>query len=395
MSTSFFASLSLFMVIPFLTIHLTSLGVMTLEQAGVVVGISFWIKRGGAFFGGLAADRFGRRPLMVLALAMRVPGYVLLAYGRTFPSLLLANILIAAGSAFYMPAAKSALTLLAPAEHRMRIFALRAGVVNTGAAIGPFAGAALLTHSPELMFLAAAAAFLGLTVANAVLRFPDGARASRSSLNLALEVAKSPYLLRMMLFGLLFFLVYIQTETIFPVLVKDAGHADKIGLLFGCWAALVVVSQIALSRLVLTMPRSVCLLLGFAGFSLGFLILHAASRSGGGASLFGLVPLVPGFFLAIALFSVAEVMLDLRLDYDTSLVPADRVGTSFGFINLACGLGGLIGSSVGTFAYETLGGPGEMPGSVWMLMAVLAGLSALVLMRQRHGEPTPDVQKPL
>lgn len=382
MGTSFVASLSLFMIIPFLTLHLTSVGLLSLKQAGLLLGISFWIKRGGAFFGGIAADRFGRRFMMILALSVRIPGYLMFAYGQTFYSLLVASVLVSAGGALYMPAAKSALTLLTPAGERVRTFAMRMGVINAGAALGPLMGAALLGESAKTIFLVAAASFLVITIVNVLIRFPDSHNASGSSVGLAISVAKSPRLLRMMLFGALFFLMYIQTETIFPVMVRDAGHADKIGLLFGCWAAVVVVAQFALSRIVLWAPRSLCVLFGFSGFFFGFLLLHAVSRAAG-SFIFDFVPLPVGFFAAISLFSVSEAILNLRLDYETSLVPADRVGTSFGFVNIACGLGGLLGSALGTSTYEALGSSRGMLDSVWMIMALLAALSALVLRRQR------------
>lgn len=386
LGTSFFSALTVFMIIPFLTIHLTSKGYLTLEQAGIVVGLSFWIKRGGAFFGGLAADRFGRRGMMILALGIRIPGYLLLAYGRDFFSLLLATVLISMGSALYTPSVKAALTHLSPPGSRGRIFALRIGMFNAGAAIGPFVGTLLLAYSAELMFVAAAVSMTVITLVNAFIPFSDGHKATGNSIEVVISMAKSPRMLRLMLFGVLFFMAYIQMETIFPILVKDTGHADKIGMLFGCWAAVVVAAQFVLSRFVLSMPRPACMFLGFSLFACGFLILHATSQATG-PFLLGSVPLVASFFAAVSLFSVAEVMLDLRLDYDASFVPADRVGTSFGFINLACGLGGLLGSSLGTSAYKALASSHGMFSSVWMAMALLAVLSAVVLVRQEDEVP--------
>lgn len=377
LGTSFFATLTLFMVIPFLTIHLTSSGLMTLEQAGLIVGISFWIKRGGALFGGMAADRFSRYGIMIAALAVRIPGYLLLAYGSTFFSLLLGSALVSTGNAFYLPAAKSALTMLTPVSSRIGVFALRTAAVNAGAAIGPLVGALLLNYSSTLLFLAAAGGFVLITLANAWLRFPDGPRASEGSLRLALAVAKAPHMLGLMVFGVLFFLVYIQTETIVPVLVKDAGRTDVLGQLFGVWAAVVVVAQLIVSRFILSIPRQVCVLLGFAAFTLGFSLLHVAGKV-------PYVPFVVGLFAAISLFSVAEVILDLRLDYEASLVPVERVGTSFGLINVACGLGGLMGSSLGVFAYNRLDSSGWPLSSVWLLMALLSAASVPILLGFRQ-----------
>jgi MFS transporter, DHA1 family, multidrug resistance protein len=372
LGTSFVSAVTLFMVTPFLTIHLTSSGLMSLEQAGLIVGISFWIKRAGGLFGGMAADRFGRRGIMIAALAIRIPGYVLLAYATTFFSLLFGAALVAAGTAFYQPAAKSALTIVTPVSKRIRVFALRTAAVNTGAAIGPLVGTLLLGYSSKLLFLAAAGGFVLITLVNAGLRFRDGHRASEGSLRLVLAVAKAPHMLGLMVFGVLFFLVYIQTETIVPVLVKDAGRTDVLGLLFGVWAAVVVVAQIIVSRFILSIPRQVSVLLGFTAFVLAFCLLHFAGTVH--------LPFVVGLFAAISLLSVGEVILDLRLDYDASLVPIERVGTSFGFVNVACGLGGLMGSSLGSFAYHRLDSSTWPIGSVWLLMAVLS-IAAVPILR--------------
>lgn len=372
LGTSFLSTVTIFMVIPFLTLHLTSSGLMTLEQAGLIVGISFWIKRGGGLFGGLVADRFGRHGIMVAALAIRIPGYLLLAYGTRFFSLLFGSALVSLGSAFYLPAAKSALSMVTPVSDRIRVFALRTAAVNTGAAIGPLVGTLLLGYSPKLLFLVAAGAFVLIALVNAGLRFPDACRASEGSLRLALAVARAPHMLGLMVFGVLFFLVYIQTETIVPVLVKDAGRTDLLGLLFGVWAAIVVVAQIIASRFILAIPRHVGVLLGFTGFALGFSLLHVAGK-------LPHVPFVVGLFAAISLFSIAEVILSLRLDYDASLAPVERVGTSFGFVDMACGLGGLMGSSLGSFAYHRLDLSGWPISSVWLLMAVLSVAAVPIL----------------
>jgi MFS transporter, DHA1 family, multidrug resistance protein len=372
LGTSFVSAVTLFMVTPFLTIHLTSSGMVSLEQAGLIVGIAFWIKRAGGLFGGMAADRFGRRGIMIAALAIRIPGYVLLAYATTFFSLLLGAALVAVGTAFYQPAAKSALTIVTPVSNRIRVFALRTAAVNTGAAIGPLVGTLLLGYSSKLLFLAAAGGFVLITLVNAKLRFPDRHRASEGSLRLALAVATAPHMLGLMVFGLLFFLVYIQTETIVPVLVKDAGRTDVLGLLFGVWAAVVVFAQIIVSRFILSVPRQVSVFLGFTAFVLGFSLLHFAGK-------LPYLPFVVGLFAAISLFSVAEVILDLRLDYDASLVPIERVGTSFGLVNVACGVGGLMGSSLGSFAYHRLDTSTWPITSVWLFMAVLSVAAVPIL----------------
>lgn len=381
LGTSFFAALSLFMVIPFLTIHLTSSGLLTMESAGVVVGVSFWIKRGGSIFGGMAADRFGRHKVMLFALALRLPGYVLLAYGRSFLPLLAGSALVSLGSAFYMPAAKSALTILTPVADRVRVFAIRTAVVNAGAAVGPIVGAALLARSSELIFLVAAGVFVVLAVANALIRFPEHGPAVGRGLGLMLSVIKDAHILRLALFGIFFFVVYIQTETIFPVFVKDSGYTHMIGWLFGFWAALIVIMQIFLSRYVVVMPRPLCLLVGFLAYALGFVALRLAEVGGS-------LPLLAWLFVALSLFSLAEVVLELRLDYDTSLVPPERVGTSFGFVNLSCGVGGLIGGSLGAFVYQAPGAEDAGLTSTWALMALLSVGFAIALVLQRG--PTRD-----
>jgi MFS transporter, DHA1 family, multidrug resistance protein len=259
-----------------------------------------------------------------------------------------------------------------PVTNRIRVFALRTAAVNTGAAIGPLVGTLLLGHSSKLLFLAAAGGFVLITLVNAKLRFPDHHRASEGSMRLALAVATAPHMLGLMVFGLLFFLVYIQTETIVPVLVKDAGRTDVLGLLFGVWAAVVVFAQIIVSRFILSIPRQVSVFLGFTAFVLGFSLLHFAGK-------LPYLPFVVGLFAAISLFSVAEVILDLRLDYDASLVPIERVGTSFGLVNVACGVGGLMGSSLGSFAYHRLDSSTWPISSVWLFMAVLSVAAVPIL----------------
>lgn len=56
-------------------------------------------------------------------------------------------------------------------------------------------------------------------------------------------------------------------------------------------------------------------------------------------------------FVAVIVFSFAQIILQIRLDYDATNVNKNMVATSFGIMSLAGAFGGLSGSYVGTLLY--------------------------------------------
>ena len=92
------------MVIPFLTIYLTTVLHFDLTQAGILVG-SFGIgSLGGSYFGGKLSDRIGPIPVIIASLSLGGSMLFLMAFASSFNSLLLLILLASLFGEAYRPA---------------------------------------------------------------------------------------------------------------------------------------------------------------------------------------------------------------------------------------------------------------------------------------------------
>jgi len=105
-------------------------------------------------FLGSLADRWGRRPILLLAALGTLLDYALCAWANSFGVLLLARMLAGAFGAS-TSVANAALVDLTPSEHRARIFGLSSAVMGLGLILGPVIGGIFMTFGLRMPFIAA------------------------------------------------------------------------------------------------------------------------------------------------------------------------------------------------------------------------------------------------
>lgn len=146
----------------------------TSAQLGLVMstyGVAFM---SGEFALGQLSDRLGRKPVLVLGLALFSAQFVGLVIFRDVAWIVVSFILAGLGNALYDPALSAHILDITPPEHKARIMGIKSTVGSLGNLLGP-ALVVLFTPfvGPQVVFLISAGLVSMLTLASAfALRVP-------------------------------------------------------------------------------------------------------------------------------------------------------------------------------------------------------------------------------
>lgn len=155
-----FSSIGSSIIWPFQLIYLSSRLNQPLAAAATLISISSAIGMLVSFLGGSLADRFGRKPLMVLALVAHGTGFWLMSRSGSYVEFLLPMSIMGAAMPFYAVGSDAMMADMLPVEKRSGGFSILRMMNNAGIAIGPTIGGVLVARSYALAFYAAAAGML-------------------------------------------------------------------------------------------------------------------------------------------------------------------------------------------------------------------------------------------
>ena len=238
--------------VPYWALYLTGPLGASGAQAGALLAVAGGMGLIGAPLGGLLADRVGRRPLLVVALA--VSGAGLVVYG-SISSLLAIAVLTpfwAISSDISSPAMSAAIADLVEPELRTEAYALRRQATNITFALGPPLGG-VVTLVSSLHWVFVLAGVVGLAAAAIVWAgFPEtrpipGEHDEPARLR---EALGDRMLIVLALGTGLGILVYVQFDSVLGVFLHgDRGYAlSTWGLVFGINPVLVGVLQYPVAR---------------------------------------------------------------------------------------------------------------------------------------------------
>lgn len=161
-------------VVPFLALVLTDDFGLAATAVGLVLGVRTFAQQGMFLVGGVLADRFGARRMILLGCAVRVSGFAALAGSLltpqpTLPVFVVGTVLTGLGGALFSPGLNvlvgAAESGRRPADRaRASLFAWLSVTGELGAVIGPLVGAALLGWGFTAVALAGAAFFVAIGV---------------------------------------------------------------------------------------------------------------------------------------------------------------------------------------------------------------------------------------
>lgn len=142
------------MYFPFITVYFSMS--MGNSASGALMSIPPLFSLLGGLLGGSLADRWGRRPVMLLGAALQTAMFACFALSPSRWIDYIAFIGIGLGGAVYKPGSSAMVADLVPAQDRRRIFATFATANNIGAVLGPALGAVFFfQYRQELLWTCA------------------------------------------------------------------------------------------------------------------------------------------------------------------------------------------------------------------------------------------------
>lgn len=384
-------NIGFYAVVPFLAITMRDDFALAGAAIGLVLGARTFSQQGLFLLGGILRDHYGARTLIVAGCAVRVAGYVALAFAGGLPGFLFGAVLTGMGGALFSPALES---LVGEANAKARnwrlskrpsLFARLVLVGELGAAIGPLLGALLLGFGFAATVLTGAALFASVGF---ILWFlvPTETAEIREARPATTDRWDSLRNRRFLVFAALFSINLLAYNQLYLGLSfeVDRIHAgtSALGSLFLLVSLLTIVLQWPAALWARRLGAARAFSVGFAVMATGFMILAVSTT----------IPSMPGFELlpATAMIACLAVGHMLVAPVALELVPrfASRapLGAYYGLLATCGGVSVLIGSLVLGPLFA-----GAWFAPAWGILAALTAAAAVALPRflPIHSTTTP------
>jgi MFS family permease len=364
-------------VVPFLALYITARGGSE-EEAGLVMALYGGGTILAGFTGGVLADRVGRRAAILISLFGGAAAMLCLGLVRTIPYIGALTFLTGWLAELYRPAVSAAIADIIPAADRPRAYAHLYWVINLGFAIAPTLAGLVASLSYTALFVvdAATMALYGLLVLRKVPetrprsqddqeKKSDGGRgeagAAPSGAGLA-AVLRDGVFGGFLLLCLGLALVMWQNGTALPLHMKRQGIGEATyGWLMAENGVMIVFLQPVLARALSPYPRTWVLSLSSLLFGVGF-------------GLYGVVHSVPGYALAIAIWTIGEIAaLPSYSAVVADLAPAELRGRYQGLYSMSWGVASCAGPLIGGAVLARSGGRALWFGCFGLSLLVTVG----------------------
>lgn len=380
---------------PFMAIYLVEQRHVPASWYGAVFMVSGILAALSQAQAGDAADRFGRRTIMVRALLWRAAN--MLVFGAAVywhaPLWLIVMLILSNGilRARMEPAAAAAISDMTKPEDRIAAYGLVRMGVNVGWALGPALGGLFPGDSYALAFVLSAP--LLCLAAVAVNRVGDVAAVPRAKAKDALTVAAIRQTVRdfpaftafvcIVFFAGMLWAQMFSTMSVFAR-VSLGMPKNEIGLLYTVNGLLVVALQVPAVALIRRHGARVTLVVGPMILAVGYVG-------------YGLVHGFYGMAACVALLTFGEVLFaPAQNDMAAELGDPARVGRAFGLFGFMSSLGVSLGPLLGGALFDAYH---DRPLVLWGTLAggmVFVAVSFLLfeLTRRRGAAGTPQPEAP-
>ncbi|MEL7249356.1 MAG: MFS transporter [Bacteroidota bacterium] len=369
------------MVIPFLTVYLTSQRGFSYADAGLIMSSFGLGSVVGSYVGGWITDRFGfyrvqQWTLVGGGLLFWVLGQQSTFWGMSISIFILSTVLDA-----FRPANQAALAFYSNTQNRARAYGLLRLAVNLGFSMGPVLGGLLIAGlGYEWLFIVNGLSCLGAALAFRLL-LPPGRQEPEEEEEMA-EHGPSAYRNRSFVTFVFFLMLgavaFMQFFSSLPVYLKEELDYTEaqIGLLVTLNGLMIVVMEMPLVHKLGQRFRSLGIITaGYLFLSIAFFVLQGAVW----APIFAVVFMV--------LITIGEMLsMPFASTYTAEIAPVSRRGQYMGLQSIGWAVAFIIAPSLGLYWAEEHGFS-----SLWFLACALAFIAAMGIWAvERYGDLKPQ-----
>ena len=377
---------------------------LSATAVGFSIGLSSIVEVVGHFIGGALADapRFGRKPTLMVSIALGVVVSLILTVTTSLPLLLVACCFLGLGVGMYWTAADAAVMDVTTPDERSQAFAIATMADNLGIGIGVLGGGALLlqvsrlqvSHAPQLLFLGCGLIFLLFLLAQSLMPETRSGAPSESNAAQGILIALQDQALIILFLANALLTTYIAlVSTTIPLyftnFVPIGGTTTSIdsmaNLFTWCYIGLGTVLQIPIAHFFSAVPKVRVLMLSAVLWAAGFLLIWVTGTVS-----------TAQFGWGIAALCTLSIATTLHKPFTAAIVsdlaPASLRGAYVGVNSQSWAIGFFIGPVLGGWAMDQ---PQAIADRAWLLAAAstLVGLLILFVLDRLHPEKSKTSMK--
>jgi MFS family permease len=352
-------------VMPFLALYLqregyaswvTAIALGAYGAGGLIAGL----------LGGYCADRWGRKPTIIVSCVGGAICMMLLSQAHNPWSIVFASCAVGMFSAMYFPAASALLADLVPADLRVRAFGCQRLAVNLGFAIGMAVAGLMAEHSFFLLFIvdALTTSVLGIIILFGVPEIRKATKTNASWAPAIREMRRNPAYLRAITASFLIAVVFWQLSSTWGLQITRTGGFNEsvFGGLMALNGIMIVLFELPLTSWTRKFIPIRVMSIGYALVGIGM-----------GVNFFGASLTI--LIVAMVVVTLGEMIsLPIAHSYIAGLAPEEMRGRFMGVLGIAWNSATMLGPALGMALFSI------WPNGVWLACLIL-GLAAAWVIR--------------
>ncbi|WP_247686941.1 MDR family MFS transporter [Pseudoalteromonas luteoviolacea] len=358
---AFVFNLGFYMLIPFLAGYLKQDLLLSATLVGVVLGVRSFCQQGLFLVGGLLADLFGEKKLIVIGCLLRAVGFCLFLFSDITALLFLAAFLTGFAGALFTPAAQAYFSKQQVLS-RAQMFSLVGVARNGGELLGPVCGVLLLNISFDMLCIVSALPFALFALVFTVL-IPERQKQDKSGNDDKSSATSQNGGVKAMVAGVLgnraflkfsavmagYFMLINQISFAIPMhIVDQQGSAKDVAWVLTLCALISIFLQFPVTKLCerwLSPKQWISIGIALMGLSFATLIPAWPYEH-------GVLYYLPLSVLAVIFTLGTMVSFPFIMSEISELAKDKSVATHYGFFYLFAGVGLIAGSSVVGVAFD-------------------------------------------
>ncbi|HEY2349525.1 MAG TPA: MFS transporter [Puia sp.] len=356
------------MVLPFMTIYLTGIGI-SLFKAGIVVGMFGAGAIAGGYVGGKLTDKIGFYRIQLITLVGGGLLFILLGQIKSYPLICLFTFVLSLVNESFRPANNTAIALYSKPENRTRSYSLNRLAINLGWAFGGTLGGIIASFNYHLLFwIDGFTNIIAAIMLYYLLKPADQAKKEHNEGNSSVKKTsplKDKKFRTFIALAILYALCFYQLYSTIPVYYKDIYHLSEfyIGILMGLNGLIIVIIEMVLIFHLESKNKAMHYIsYGLLLTALSFLVY-----------IFLPLPIMTAL-TSVILVTMGEILaMPFMNNYWTSRASPQNRGQYAGYYTMAWSLAQVLGPTSGTWIAGHWGF-----NSLWWILALICLVTSVL-----------------